>query len=125
MQSLKSSAAIFLLVLSSGCAIKYFDQKTGVYNLWGAGHIKIKISEPEEGVRGVVVGEELIGLGLRIDEDEIPTTSLSVGYSSRDRMKIMDDTAVKLIWNSDDLFDVDIGSIPPLEIKYDAKGEKM
>ncbi len=52
------AAMVFGLILwtTTGCAVHYYDPKTGAEHIWGVGHLVMKVSAPNEGVRAVVSG---------------------------------------------------------------------
>ena len=49
---------------SSGCAIHYFDEDTGVEHVWGFGHMKMKVAAPNEGLQAILHGTDSFGLGI-------------------------------------------------------------
>jgi hypothetical protein len=53
-----------LLMFQCGCAIHYYDAKTETEHLWGLGHMKMKVTEPNEGLEAVVHGTDVLGVSL-------------------------------------------------------------
>ena len=83
---------VFLIVVlmlcgwaTAGCAIHYFDPTTGTEHLWGIGHLKMKVIEPNEGVQGVMRSTELLGISIgAIDRQAY----LTLGWSEVQRLDI-------------------------------------
>lgn len=97
-----------LTALVPGCAIHYFDQKTGTEHLWGIGHMKVKVSQPSEGLQAVVRGVDVIGVGGGRVADE---GYLALGWQSQQRMDILnEDTSIRLEWCGSDFANVRVGS---------------
>jgi hypothetical protein len=96
-----------------GCAVHYYDPKTGAEHVWGVGHLAMKVTPPKEGHQAVVRGTDLLGISAG-QADEGPY--LSFGWDRRRRVEILDsNTVVGLEWPNSDFFNVRIGSpLPPL-----------
>lgn len=94
--------------LLPGCAIHYYDPKTQTEHLWGFGHMAMKVSAPQEGVRAVVRGVDTLGLGV----GSLPGHGyFAAGWQSVRRLEIVDEhTAVRLEWPAADFFNVRVGS---------------
>lgn len=95
-------------LLLAGCAIHYFDPHTGTEHLWGVGHLKMKVTPVHEGVRGVVRGVEMLGLGIGRDGSY---GYVALGWHNHQRLDILDeDTSIRLEWCGNDFANVRIGS---------------
>jgi hypothetical protein len=95
----------------SGCAIHYYDPKTGTEHIWGIGHMRMKITEPTEKIRSVISGTNTFGLAAGSTLSE---SYLSIGWQQLSRYRVLDsDSSVRLEWPSSDLFSVRIGSAFP------------
>lgn len=95
-------------VWANGCAIHYFDPTTGTEHLWGLGHMKMKVAAPNEGLKAVVHGTEVVGLAAGALKQH---GYLSVGFQRRQRLDILgEDTAIRLEWPDSDFFSVRVGS---------------
>lgn len=106
---------IFTMTFSGGCAIHYYDPKTGAEHLWGIGHMVMRAAAPDEGHRAVVRGVDVLGLVFRYLDDRI---SLSVGWEKQRRLEIIDaDTAIRLEWPTSDLLSIRVGSDWPRSLK--------
>jgi len=99
-----------LLPLGGGCALHYYDAKTGTEHLWGFGHMKLKAAPPAEGVRAVVKGTESLGLDIGAGQDDY---RIAVGWHSRRQIVVSSNTTVRLEWPNGDFFNVRVGSLPP------------
>lgn len=111
-----SECSVFILFVItnstiSGCAIHYYDKDTGVEHLVGFGHMKMKVSEPNEGVKAVVTGTEAYGFAAGTNEDG---AALSLGWARSSHLKIMEeDASVRIEWPTNSLFNVRVGTEPP------------
>ena len=93
---------------SNGCAIHYFDADTGTEHLWGFGHMKVKISPANEGLKAVVRGVDTIGLAAGGGDRD---GYFALGWQSRQRLDIVDeDTKVRLEWCGSDFVNIRVGS---------------
>jgi hypothetical protein len=98
-------AAIGLL---SGCAIHWYDENTQTEHLLGFGHLKMKVAEPNEGVRAVVTGTETLGLAFRSDKRE---GYFLIGWQELSRLRAIDEnTQIRFEWPSSDFFTVRLGT---------------
>ena len=96
------------VLLIPGCALHYFDSKTGTEHVWGFGHMQMKAAAPNEGLQALIRRTDTLGLGLGRLEDQ---GYLTVGWGSRQRLDIIaEDTAIRLEWPDNDLFNVRVGS---------------
>ena len=90
------------------CAVHYFDPHTGTEHLWGVGHLKMKVTPVHEGVRGVVRGVEMLGLGIGRDGSY---GYVALGWHNHQRLDILDDnTSIRLEWCGSDFANVRVGS---------------
>jgi hypothetical protein len=99
------------LLASTGCAIQYYDPKTGAEHLWGFGHLRLKVQPPAGAVSAVVAGQETFGFGAG-------TTAagghLAVGWRDERRIVVNPTNAsVRLEWPDADFLKVRVGSDPP------------
>lgn len=101
-------ATLLATLLLAGCAIHYFDPYTGTEHLWGIGHLKMKVTPVNEGVRGVVRGVEMLGLGIGRDGSY---GYVALGWHNHQRLDILDDdTSIRLEWCGNDFANVRVGS---------------
>ncbi len=95
----------------AGCAVRYYDESTGVEHVWGVGHMRMKVTPPSEGVRAVVTDSGTLGAGLHLND---PGTALTLGWHRSGRLRVLDsNAAVRLEWPSASLFSVRVGTAPP------------
>lgn len=100
-----------LALLTSGCAVHYYDKATGTEHLWGFGHMKMKVAPSGEGVRAIVKGTQTLGLGVGLGREDY---YLSAGWSSQRILRVADDTCVRFEWPTADFFNVRVGTnFPP------------
>jgi hypothetical protein len=105
--------AAVTIVFASGCAVHYFDEKTGTDHIWGFGHMKMKATVPDEDRMAVVKGHSGLGVHVGAGADE---HSLAAGWMSRRNLTITDqDAAFRLEWPSSDFFNVRVGSKFPID----------
>lgn len=103
--------AILAAWLSAGCAIHYFDAATGTEHIWGIGHLKMKAAAPEEGVRAVVRGTDVVGISFGRADQQLYVT---VGWHRIQRLDVLaEDTALRLEWPGSDFSGVRVGSAFP------------
>lgn len=95
----------------SGCAVHYYDAKTGTEHLWGFGHLAMKVSEPSEGVRAIVTGTDVAGVGVGRNKGGGYAT---IGWHRGRYLVVMDDdAAVRFEWPRSSFLAVRVGSRPP------------
>lgn len=103
--------ALCVMVLAGGCAIQYYDKRTGTEHLVGFGHMKMKVADPNEGVQAVVVGMEVYGLAAGTTQEG---GTVSLGWARSSRLRIIEeDTSIRLEWPTNSLFNVRVGTEPP------------
>lgn len=110
------SGLFFVSVIGlQGCAVHYYDLKTGTEHVWGLGHLAMKAAAPQEGQRAVVRGTDLLGISAgRSMEGAV----LSLGWDRRRQIEILDqNTAIGLEWPNADFFNVRVGSQFPLDLR--------
>lgn len=105
--------------LSTGCAIKYYDARSGTEHLWGFGHFRMK-AYPESTNAPLVVGTHMLGLNLRAGRDDY---GIGVGYDARSRITMPTSGTLCMEWPTNvsllpremrDLFTVRVGTnLPP------------
>ena len=117
-----------LLVLAgvfSGCAVHYFDKKTGAEHIWGIGHMKMKMAPEEEGVQAIVRGTDVLGVSMGSADQQ---AYLTFGWHRIQRLDIVtESTAVRLEWPNSDFVNIRVGSsfpIIPDELNTKQKEEK-
>ena len=96
--------------LLTGCAVHYFDPKSGTEHLWGFGHLKMKALPSNEGLQAIVKGTETLGLNLAAGPDDY---HIGVGWNYYRRMDISSNAAVRIEWPTSDFFNIRIGTKPP------------
>lgn len=103
--------AIFLLLAAhvvSGCAVHYYDPKTGAEHIWGVGYMVMKASVPREGHQAIVRGTEVLGMALGNVGGQ---GYFTFGWEKRQQVEIVDEnTAIRLEWPKGDFFNVRVGS---------------
>lgn len=108
---LANAVMAVLLLSASGCAIHYFNEKTGVEHLIGFGHMRMKVAPPHDGVQAVVTGVDTAGAALDAGKKDF---GLTLGLERKSQIDIVaEDAAVALEWPTSSLFDVRVGSRPP------------
>ena len=103
---------LFLLIISTtGCAIHYYDEDTETEHLWGFGHMKMRVTVPEEKIQAAVHGIKICGLGISKTPEDF---SLITGFYNKTKMEIAaEDASFRLEWPTNDLFYVRVGKSPP------------
>ncbi len=95
----------------SGCAVHYYDKKTGVEHVFGLGHMVMKVSVPERGHQAVVQGIDIVGLGVGKNKDG---GYFSLGWDKRRKIEIIDEnTTVDLYWPNGNFLNTRVGSSWP------------
>ena len=96
----------------SGCAVHYYDRKTGAEHVFGFGHMVMKVSVPEGSHQAVVKGTDVIGLGIGQTKEG---GYLSLGWDSRRWIEVIDkNTTVDLAWPNGNFLNTRIGSSWPI-----------
>ena len=99
-----------ILGLLTGCALHYYEPKSGTEHLWGFGHMKMKVLPSNEGVQATVKGVETLGFNLALGKEDY---HLGVGWDYRRRMDIGSNAAVRIEWPNSDFFNIRVGTKPP------------
>jgi hypothetical protein len=95
-------------LLLQACGVHYYDTQTGTEHVWGVGHMKMKAAPPNEGLKSVIRGTDLVGVGVGV-RDRQP--SLALGWDRQQRMEIVDSNAtIRLEWPNADFVNVRVGS---------------
>ena len=103
--------ALSLLLAQPGCALHYYNPDTGVEHLIGFGHMKMRVTEPNEGVRAVVTGTQTLGLAAGTIT---AGAQLSIGWNRSSQLRAIDEnTSIRFEWPTNSLFNVRAGSLPP------------
>jgi hypothetical protein len=106
---------LFASVVGGGCAIHYFDAETGTEHLWGIGHMKARITPVNEGLKAVVRGVEVFGLGIGRDDTN---SYFTLGWHNNQRLEILDEnTSVRLEWCGSDFANIRVGSEFPKSLE--------
>ena len=108
-----------LLLPIMGCAVQYVDNESDTVHLFGIGHMKVKVSELNEGVRAIVTGSEVLGVNFMIGGET--GSALSVGFTGDTKLRVTDNTSVRLDWPNRNIFDIHVGTIPPFNINNNNK----
>lgn len=94
-----------------GCTIHRYDPKTGTEHVWGFGHIKMRVSPPNEGV--TAVGTQVSSFGVAATNTK-HATGLSIGWRRNSMLEfVADDASLSLMWPSNSFFEVRAGTKPP------------
>ena len=104
--------SVALVLCVQGCAVHYFDSKTGTEHLWGFGHMKMAVQPSNEGVRAVVKGTQTLGVGLGLGHEDY---YLSAGWNNQRMLKVADDTCVRLEWPNGGFFNMRVGTNFPTQ----------
>ncbi len=118
-----AALALTLTALGPGCAVRYYDARTGTEHLWGLGHVKVRVA-PAEGAAPPAVATQIetLGLGVTVGgaaqggagASALPGESgLVLGWERRTRLLVPPDSALGLEWPGPQLFDVRIGAAAP------------
>lgn len=104
-------AACLATGLSSGCALQYYDEDTGVEHLWGFGHLRMGVQQPDRNVQAVVSGGETLGFSAG-------TTAggghLAIGWRDERRILVGSENAsVSFEWPDTTFMKVRVGARPP------------
>lgn len=98
------------LPLVNGCAVHYYDPKSGTEHLWGFGHMQLKVAPPAEGVQAVVKGTESLGLDIGAGQDDY---RIALGWHRRRQIVVGSNAAVRFEWPNGDFFNTRVGALPP------------
>lgn len=114
-----STFAVVACFPAGGCAVRYYDAKTGTEHVWGLAHVKLRVA-PSEGTPApaVITQVETVGVDMSFTSgpagDAFPSDAgLGLGWQRRTRVLMPDDTSLSLEWPTTDLFDVRLGAHPP------------
>lgn len=106
--ALKSGWSLLLVagtLFSGGCAVHYYDARSGTENLWGFGHLKMKVL-PEAGAAStngdntaaVLTSVQALGVAVGAGQDY---GGVTLGWDSRSRLLIKSEGAsFCLLWPS-------------------------
>lgn len=104
------ACCVALSFLPTGCAIHYFDDKTGTEHLIGFGHMRMRVAPTEKNARAVAAGVNTAGVTLDVGKKNY---GLLVGFQRQVRVEVDENASVCFEWPTNDLFDVRVGSTPP------------
>ncbi|SPD74812.1 exported hypothetical protein [uncultured Desulfobacterium sp.] len=90
------SLAVSILITASGCAVHYFDPENNVEHIWGLGHMAMKVSAPDGGIKAVGKRTDIAGISISRTKEGV---SLDVGWSTMQRIEVVDeDLPLCLSW---------------------------
>lgn len=119
------------MLISAGCAVHYYDAKTGTEHLWGFGHLKMKALPEGNGpltssnaVMAYVTSVGTCGLSFGWGQE---FSGLTAGWDSRSRLIIRQDGAcfgfiwptnsIWMPWDTRGLFSLRLTTNFPPELK--------
>ena len=106
--SMKGIIASLCLTVGSGCAIHYYDPKTGTEHIWGIGHMKMKVASENEGLQAVVRGTNTVGLSVGMADNQ---NYISIGWQQLQGLTVVPrGSALRLEWPDSDFVNVRVGS---------------
>jgi hypothetical protein len=99
------------MLLSAGCALHYYDRKSGTEHVWGIGHLRMKAA-PVVGtnVESVISGASIAGVSLGVGREDY---YLTAGWDYRRRVVLGTNAALALEWPRADFYNLRIGTNPP------------
>ena len=107
------------VTLSPGCAVQYFDARTGTEHLWGFGHLKMRSVPLNDEKVAIVKGTQMLGFNIGAGQENF---YLGIGWDYRSRLSILEtNTAITFIWPTNtlwlpgDLFRVRLGTNWPYQ----------
>jgi hypothetical protein len=107
MNQMKRITVIASLFILTGCGIHYYDPETKAEHLFGFGHMVMKVQDA--GAKRVATVTGYTDLGFVAGTDETGGR-ITAGWSSNKNIQILEpDTAIELIWPSNDLLNIRIG----------------
>ena len=106
-----AATSIVLVLFLFGCAIHYYDEKTGTEHLLGIGHMKMKVPDAKEGVQAVMYGTETIGLAVG---KTVSGHHISAGWHRIEQLDIVDEnTSIRIERPKSSFFTIEVGTAPP------------
>lgn len=106
----KNFAQGLALLLLNGCALHYYDKRTGAEHVWGIGHVRMKAAPVAENIDSVVTGTSVAGVSLGAGREDY---YFSAGWDYRRRIVVGNNAALALDWPNADFFNVRVGADPP------------
>ena len=105
-------AVVVLLGLSShGCAIQYFDPRSGTEHLFGIGHMAMRVQPSQDGIKAVADRTDDLGFSVGTTPEGF---QLGVGWNARQRVQMIDpDAQVCMAWPVGSFLDVRVGTSFP------------
>jgi hypothetical protein len=96
------------LVLTSGCAVHYYEEASGVEHIWGFGHMKMKASKPTESLQAVLHGSDVLGASIgKADKHAY----ITVGWQRLEYIDILQESvSIRLEWPDSTFANVRVGS---------------
>lgn len=99
------------ILLCSGCAVHYYDQKSQTDHVFGLGHMRLRVPNDAEGTKAVVKGSTVVGMKIGAG---LENYSIGAGYDSGYRIIIhSNDVSLRFEWPTSDGFNVRLGTKPP------------
>lgn len=102
-------------LMPTGCAIHYYDKRTGTEHVWGLAHMRMKSAPVDDGIGAVVTGVETHGLSVGLGSQESHVTA---GWDNRRRIVMGSNAAVRLEWPNSSFFNVRVGTAPPFTTNF-------
>lgn len=104
---MKLITLLFATLILESCALHYYDHETQAEHIVGFGHMVMKAQEAGAQRVAIVRGNSLLGLSTGLDNDG---GHFAAGWSSNRTINILQsDTAIELLWPTNDLLNVRIG----------------
>lgn len=108
---ISGTLGIMVIMSQGGCAVHYYDEKTATEHLWGFGHMKMKLSVPQEGVKAAIKGTEIYGIGISKGKEDL---FLMGGWSRQTEVEVIDENAsVRIEWPTNNFYNIRVGTRPP------------
>jgi hypothetical protein len=104
-----------------GCAVHYFDAEHNTEHIWGVGHMAMKVSAPNEGLKAVAIRTDVVGVAVGSLHKDV---HFELGWGARQRIEIVDEnTALCLAWPKGSFYNARIGSRYPFELEHPSDTE--
>src|SRR5437879_10792528 len=84
-RSLTSVVLVHILLTGNGCAVHYFDTKSGTEHLWGIGHMAMKPGSANEGLKAVGHRTDIVGVSIGKLREGV---HFEIGWGSEQRVEI-------------------------------------
>lgn len=97
-------------LIFSGCALHYYDKRSGTEHVWGIGHVRMKAAPVAENIDSVISGTSIAGVSLGAGRHDYYVTA---GWDFRRRIVVGTNAALSLEWPTADFYNVRVGAEPP------------